>query len=110
MNPSGTNNLNSDTAYGPQPTSTTGPGYDTGTGTGNAGRGVGNKIRGAYEVIHGFVDLNTILSEEDRTSTIELQGPLDTLQKIAFATDCVPVGAEGVPVVNGRVEAVGVAV
>ncbi|KAJ3509596.1 hypothetical protein NMY22_g16239 [Coprinellus aureogranulatus] len=44
-----------------------------------------------------FVDLNTILSEEDRTSTIELQGPLDTLQKIAFATDCVPVGAEGVP-------------
>ncbi|KAJ3549913.1 hypothetical protein NMY22_g706 [Coprinellus aureogranulatus] len=57
-----------------------------------------------------FVDLETILSEEDRTSTILLQGPLDTLQKIAFQTDCLPVGAEGVPAVNGRVEAVGVAV
>ncbi|KAJ3543923.1 hypothetical protein NMY22_g2962 [Coprinellus aureogranulatus] len=63
------------------------------------------------EHYHWFVNLEDVLTEEERTSWIEFQGPVSVSSNAAYQTDCAPVtDVCAAPVVAGTVKAQGVPV
>ncbi|KAJ3531615.1 hypothetical protein NMY22_g8081 [Coprinellus aureogranulatus] len=63
------------------------------------------------EHYHWFVNLEDVLTEEERTSWIEFQGPVSVSSNAAYQTDCAPVtNVCAAPVVAGTVKAQGVPV
>ncbi|KAJ2933524.1 hypothetical protein H1R20_g3558, partial [Candolleomyces eurysporus] len=48
---------------------------------------------GGSKHYHWAVQLSRVLTEEERTSLIEFQGPMNTISKTAHALNCTPLGA-----------------